>query len=89
MAIDTEDGVQSVSKGIYFSKKLCYIVCALIVLSLIGVVLGLVFGLKNAYKSSCNELTEKEKYEACKILSCANQTILQGELINSKLKKYA
>ena len=79
MQVSPESIPVSPSKtGIVIPKKILIIVVAALVLSFVAIIIGLSVGLKDAYKTECNDPSEIQKYEACVDLSCRNQTLLQS-----------
>ena len=69
-----------VSNGYFVSKKLIIIVSIIITAVFVCLILGLVLGLENKYKS-CDQLAETQKFESCKETGCKNTTFLQCNLI--------
>ena len=76
---DNENDIK-VSKGYYVTKKLIIIISSLVTLVFVSLVLGLVLGLENKYKNTC-EQTETQKLESCKESACNDLSFFQSNLI--------
>jgi hypothetical protein len=74
---------QKLSKnGITISKGLCVLLIFGIILTFVGLILGLTLGLK---KKECDQ-SDEQKYETCVDLSCRNSSILLSGFLNLKFE---
>ena len=67
-------------RSIKISKSVAIIIIISVIALFVAVIIGLAVGLKSAYETDCTKISENEKYETCRELSCKNSSILQGRL---------